>query len=78
MFSAYPTDSILGHRVWIDRLPAHLRGALVPIDDEENEGYFDGTDEYIDRDDEENEDDEAGDDSIDDVEEDEEDEDELR
>ena len=44
--------------LWPRAIFASLHAAFMPIDDEENEGYFDGTSEYTDRDsDDEDEDD---------------------
>lgn len=50
------TDHTL--ELWLRAIYAVLHAACMPIDDEENEGYFDGTSEYTDRDsDDEDEDD---------------------
>ena len=57
MSTAHPLGSAFGHTIWIEHVLLHLHAALVPIHDEENEEYFDGTAEYIARDDDEDEDD---------------------
>ncbi|MDP6602026.1 MAG: hypothetical protein QGG74_02600 [Phycisphaerales bacterium] len=57
MSTTHPLGSTNGLASWFEHLLAHLDTALPPIDDEENEGYFDGTAEYIDRDDDEEDDD---------------------
>ncbi len=43
---------------WIDAIIALFYSTSHPIEDEENEGYFDGTSEYFDADDADAEDDE--------------------
>ncbi len=57
MSTAHPLD-----RIWrIESLLAQLYAAFAPIDDEENEGYFDGIAEFIDRDDDDEDEDDADD-----------------
>ena len=50
-----PLQLLLGH------LHATLHAAFWPIDDEENESYFDGTSEYTDRDNDDETNDDADD-----------------
>ncbi|MDP7030032.1 MAG: hypothetical protein QF733_07420 [Phycisphaerales bacterium] len=54
----YPTHAAAIRPSWIDTLLTILQSVGPPIEDEENEGYFDGTSEYFDADDADDEDDE--------------------
>jgi hypothetical protein len=56
MSTAHPLGPTIGLASWLEHLLAQFHAALLPIDDEENEGYFDGTAEYIERDDDEEDD----------------------
>ena len=64
MSTAHPLGSAFGHTTWVEHVLLHLHAASVPIHDEEDERYCDGTAEYIDRDYDEDEDD--ADDYVDD------------
>ncbi|MDP6479412.1 MAG: hypothetical protein QGI75_05150 [Phycisphaerales bacterium] len=61
MSTTHPPGSVFGPAAWNENLLAQFCATLAPIDDEENENYFDGTAEYIDRDDDDEDKDDVDD-----------------
>ncbi len=56
------TSTTLTRRpLWVDAALTFFQSTAHPIEDEENEGYFDGTSEYFDADDADEDDDEPRD-----------------